>query len=90
MTATRSLAEAVLQRRDARPGVQAQVTAVRGASLSLVEACTVSGAADAVVHMLARDIPHMEQAIQRVRATAPVERTESAIVLSRLLNRPRL
>ncbi|MFB9575559.1 hypothetical protein [Streptomyces yanii] len=40
--------------------------------------------------MLARDIPHLEQAIQRVRATAPVDRTESAIVLSRLLNRPRL
>jgi DNA-binding Lrp family transcriptional regulator len=56
----------------------------------VVEACTVSGAADAVVHMLARDIPHLEQAIQRVRATAPVERTESAIVLSRLLNRPRV
>ncbi|MEH0532572.1 Lrp/AsnC ligand binding domain-containing protein [Streptomyces stelliscabiei] len=56
----------------------------------VVEACTVSGAADAVVHMLARDIPHLEQAIQRVRATAPIERTESAIVLSRLLNRPRV
>jgi DNA-binding Lrp family transcriptional regulator len=56
----------------------------------VVEACTVSGAADAVLHMLARDIPHLEQAIQRVRATAPVKRTESVIVLSRLLNRPRL
>ncbi|MEU6223267.1 Lrp/AsnC family transcriptional regulator [Streptomyces sp. NPDC047042] len=56
----------------------------------VVEACTVSGAADAVVHMLARDIHHLEQAIQRVRATAPIERTESAIVLSRLLNRPRV
>ncbi|MGC9537275.1 MULTISPECIES: Lrp/AsnC family transcriptional regulator [unclassified Streptomyces] len=56
----------------------------------VVEACTVSGAADAVVHILARDIPHLEQAIQRMRATPPVERTESAIVLSRLLNRPRV
>ncbi|AYC44033.1 Lrp/AsnC family transcriptional regulator [Streptomyces griseorubiginosus] len=56
----------------------------------VVEACTVSGAADAVVHMLARDIPHLERAIQRVRSTAPVQRTESAIVLSRLLNRPRV
>ncbi|WP_330286520.1 Lrp/AsnC family transcriptional regulator [Streptomyces sp. NBC_00576] len=56
----------------------------------VVEACTVSGAADAVLHMLARDIPHLEQAVQRVRATAPVDRTESVIVLSRLLNRPRL
>lgn len=56
----------------------------------VVEACTVSGAADAVLHMLARDIPHLELAIQRVRATSPVDRTESVIVLSRLLNRPRL
>ncbi|MFI2370177.1 Lrp/AsnC family transcriptional regulator [Streptomyces sp. NPDC018833] len=56
----------------------------------VVEACTVSGAADAVLHMLARDITHLELAIQRARATAPVDRTESVIVLSRLLNRPRL
>lgn len=56
----------------------------------VVEACTVSGAADAVAHLLARDIPHLEQAIQRLRAIAPVDRTESVIVLSRLLNRPRL
>lgn len=56
----------------------------------VVEACTVSGAADAVVHILARDIPHLEQAIQRMRATPPVERTVSSIVLSRLLNRPRV
>lgn len=56
----------------------------------VVEACTVSGAADAMIYLLARDIPHLELAIQRIRATAPVERTESAIVLSRLLSRPRL
>jgi DNA-binding Lrp family transcriptional regulator len=56
----------------------------------VIEACTVSGAADAMLYMLARDIPHLEQAIQRVRSTAPVDRTESAIVLSRLLTRPRL
>ncbi|MEU7474669.1 Lrp/AsnC ligand binding domain-containing protein [Lentzea sp. NPDC042327] len=56
----------------------------------VVEACTVSGAADALLYLLARDIPHLEQAIQRVRATAPVDRTESTIVLSRLLSRPRL
>jgi hypothetical protein len=56
---------------------------------AVIEACTVSGAADAVLRMLARDVPHLEQAIQRVRATAPVDRTESVIVLSRLLDRPR-
>jgi DNA-binding Lrp family transcriptional regulator len=56
----------------------------------VIEACTVSGSADAVVYMLAKDIPHLEKAIQRMRATTPVDRTESAIVLSRLLTRPRL
>ena len=55
----------------------------------VVEACTVSGAADAMVHVLATDIAHLEQAIQRIRTTAAVDRTESVIVLSRLLNRPR-
>jgi DNA-binding Lrp family transcriptional regulator len=56
----------------------------------VVEACTVTGAADAVVHMLARDIAHLEQAIQRVRETRVIDRTESVIVLSRLIDRPRL
>jgi hypothetical protein len=50
----------------------------------------VSGAADAVLHLLAESIAHLEQAIQRVRATGPVERTESVIVLSRLITRPHL
>ncbi|MDQ1013244.1 DNA-binding Lrp family transcriptional regulator [Streptomyces sp. V4I23] len=55
----------------------------------VVEACTVSGAADAMLHMLARDITHLEQAIQRVREADSIDRTESVIVLSRLINRPR-
>jgi DNA-binding Lrp family transcriptional regulator len=56
----------------------------------VIEACTVSGAADAIVCMLARDIPHLEQAVQRVRESPVVDRTESVIVLSRLINRPRV
>ncbi|MFE1173283.1 Lrp/AsnC family transcriptional regulator [Streptomyces sp. NPDC058773] len=56
----------------------------------VVEACTVSGAADAMLHMLAKDIPHLEQAVQRVRGASVIDRTESVIVLSRLINRPRL
>jgi DNA-binding Lrp family transcriptional regulator len=56
----------------------------------VVEAFTISGAADAVLHLLARDIPHVEQAIQRIRQVPVIARTESVIVLSRLLNRPRL
>ncbi|MFF3541551.1 Lrp/AsnC family transcriptional regulator [Streptomyces platensis] len=56
----------------------------------VVEACTVSGAADAMLHMLAKDIAHLEQAIQRVRGVSVIDRTESVIVLSRLISRPRL
>jgi DNA-binding Lrp family transcriptional regulator len=55
----------------------------------VIEACTVSGAADAMVYMRAEDIPHLEKAVQRVRASRAVDRTESVIVLSRLINRPR-
>ena len=55
----------------------------------VVGACTVSGAADALLHMLAADISHLEKAIERVRGNAHVDHTESVIVLSRLLDRPR-
>lgn len=55
----------------------------------VVGACTVSGAADALLHMLAADISHLERAIERVRDNAHVDHTESVIVLSRLLDRPR-
>lgn len=55
----------------------------------VVGACTVSGAADALVHMLASDIGHLEEAIERVRADVHVDHTESVIVLSRVIDRPR-
>ena len=55
----------------------------------VVGACTVSGAADALLHMLAADIGHLEQAIESVRDAAHVDHTESVIVLSRLIDRPR-
>jgi DNA-binding Lrp family transcriptional regulator len=55
----------------------------------VIEACTVSGPADAMVYMMADDIPHLEQAIQRLRETPTIDRTESVIVLSRLISRPR-
>jgi len=55
----------------------------------VIEACTVSGAADALVYLRAGDIPHLERAIQRLRECRVIDRTESKIVLSRLINRPR-
>ncbi|MGH3511462.1 MAG: Lrp/AsnC family transcriptional regulator [Pseudonocardiaceae bacterium] len=55
----------------------------------VVGACTVSGAADALLHMLAADIRHLEQAMERVRDEPNVDHTESVIVLSRLIDRGR-
>lgn len=55
----------------------------------IVGACTVSGSADALVHMLAADIGHLEQAMERVRDIPTVDHSESVIVLSRLIDRPR-
>lgn len=55
----------------------------------VVGACTVSGSADALLHMLARDVTHLEQAIERVRKERNVDHTETVIVLSRLIDRPR-
>jgi DNA-binding Lrp family transcriptional regulator len=55
----------------------------------VVGACTVSGSADALVHMLASDIKQLERAIERVRDEPNVDHTRSVIVLSRLIDRPR-
>ncbi len=55
----------------------------------VVGACTVSGAADALLHLLASDVRHLEQAMERVRDEPNVDHTESVIVLSRLIDRAR-
>ncbi|WP_283134968.1 Lrp/AsnC family transcriptional regulator [Rhizohabitans arisaemae] len=52
----------------------------------IVGACTITGEADALVHIRARDMHHVEQVIERISAHPFVVRTKSAIVLSRLLN----
>jgi DNA-binding Lrp family transcriptional regulator len=53
----------------------------------VVSACTLSGSADALLRVLARDVQHLEQAIQRIRASAHVDTTKTEIVLSRLIDR---
>lgn len=55
----------------------------------VVGAGTVSGEADAIVHMRARDIRALEDAMERVRIAPNVDHTKSAIVLSSLIDRPR-
>ncbi|HEY3750916.1 MAG TPA: Lrp/AsnC family transcriptional regulator [Pseudonocardiaceae bacterium] len=54
----------------------------------VVAAYTVSGAADAIVHLRAADIHHLETALERLRALDIVDRTVSTVVLSTLLERP--
>jgi DNA-binding Lrp family transcriptional regulator len=54
-----------------------------------VSACTVTGAADALVHLRAGDVRQLEQAMERVRDEPGVDHTESVIVLSRLIDRGR-
>ncbi len=54
----------------------------------VVAAYTVSGAADAIVHLRAAGIAHLEAALERLRAVDFVERTVSTVVLSTLLERP--
>jgi DNA-binding Lrp family transcriptional regulator len=53
----------------------------------VVDAGTVTGSADAIVHMRSRDIPSLELALERVRIAPNVDHTRSAIVLSNLIKR---
>ena len=53
----------------------------------VVGAGTVSGSADAIVHMRSRDIASLEVALEKLRLAPNVDHTRSAIVLSRLINR---
>jgi DNA-binding Lrp family transcriptional regulator len=51
-------------------------------------ACTVTGDADALLHIRAADVRHFEQVMERICAEPFVVRTRSVIVLSRLVSRP--
>lgn len=53
----------------------------------VVEAGTVSGSADAIVHLRAKDIPSLEIALEKVRLAPNVDHTRSSIVLSKLITR---
>jgi DNA-binding Lrp family transcriptional regulator len=54
----------------------------------VVEACTVTGEADALLQIRASDVRHFEQVVERIGAEPFVVRTRSVIVLSRLVHRP--
>jgi DNA-binding Lrp family transcriptional regulator len=65
---------------------------IRAALYDLPEvaaAYTVTGEADAVVHLQVADTPHLEATIERIRDQPFVARTHSVVVLSRLIDRTR-
>jgi DNA-binding Lrp family transcriptional regulator len=66
----------------------AQITVATRRHPEVVGAYTVSGEADALVHLRAADIGHLEQALERLRAEPFVTSTRSMIVLSRLVEVP--
>ncbi len=66
----------------------AQIEAATRQHPEVIAAYTVSGEADALVHLRAADIGHLEQALERLRAEPFITSTRSTIVLSRLLERP--
>ena len=62
----------------------AQITKATRRHPEVVGAYTVSGEADALVHLRAADMQHLEQVLERLRAEPFVTSTRSMIVLSRL------
>jgi DNA-binding Lrp family transcriptional regulator len=55
----------------------------------VLSACTVSGGADALLHLVASDVRHLERALGAIRDGDNINQTRSSIVLSRLFDRPR-
>ena len=53
----------------------------------VVSAATVTGTSDAMLHVLARDMRHLEEALERIRSSADIERSESIVVLSNIIER---
>ncbi|NYI07964.1 Lrp/AsnC family transcriptional regulator [Allostreptomyces psammosilenae] len=53
----------------------------------VLSASTVTGDADALVHLLTADVQHFEATLERINAEPFVVRTRSSVVLSRLVRR---
>ncbi|MGY1805564.1 Lrp/AsnC family transcriptional regulator [Blastococcus sp. SYSU D00922] len=54
----------------------------------VVEAFTVAGAADAMLRVVAGDVPHLERVISRLRGLAYVQQTDTTMLLSVMVRRP--
>lgn len=54
----------------------------------VVTASTVTGEADAIVHLRAHDVRHLDAAVERLNAEPFVVRTRSTVLLTPLVSRP--
>lgn len=54
----------------------------------VVAAYTVTGEADALVHIRASDTHHFEEVLERLRESPTIAQTKSTVMLSRLIERP--
>ena len=66
----------------------AEVSAAVSKHPEVEGAYTVAGSPSAILHLRATDTQHLEQALERIRETAGVTRTETQVVLSTLFERP--
>jgi len=64
------------------------ITAAVSKYPEVIGAATITGEADALLHILAADVRHFERVVERIGAEPFVVRTRSVIVLSRLVSRP--
>jgi DNA-binding Lrp family transcriptional regulator len=66
----------------------ADIAVAAGKHPEVISACTVTGEADALLHIRTADVRHFERVVERISAEPFVVRTRSVIVLSRLVDRP--
>jgi len=64
----------------------AQLAAAAKRHPAVIGAYTITGEADALVHLRAADMAHLEQALEKLRAEPFVTSTRSMMVLSRLVD----
>lgn len=66
----------------------AEVREAVGAHPEVEGAYTIAGAPSAILHVRATDTQHLEEALERIRETPGVLRTQTQVVLSTLFERP--
>jgi DNA-binding Lrp family transcriptional regulator len=66
----------------------ATIFAIAAKHPNVVASCTVSGEANALLHVRAADVQDFERVLERIEAEPAVVRTKSVIVLSRGPSRP--